>query len=60
MVRSSQGGKVAVRGSPSGEVAVVEEDFWIDHYRRPIGCKYSLLIGVKQTGQGDSNLELGQ
>jgi hypothetical protein len=56
MVRSSQGGKVAVRGgSQSGEVAVVEEDFWIDHYRRPIRCKYSLLIGVKQTGQGDSN-----
>jgi hypothetical protein len=47
-------------GSQSGEVAVVEDDFWIDHYRRPIGCKYSLLIGLKQTGQGDSNLELGQ
>jgi hypothetical protein len=55
MVRSSQGGEVG-----AGEVAIVEDDFWIDHYRRPIGCKYSLLIGLKQTGQGDSNLELGQ
>jgi hypothetical protein len=39
MVRSSQGGKVAVRGAQSGEVAVVEEDFWIDHYREdPLGA----------------------